>query len=327
MMESNCDMSLFKDYGPDMEPERLGRFNYLWTADFQFGDWMTPSGQMEADGTWHYWSAENNQTFVANCFISYSAILLAKIADVIGKPGDAAYYNLLYGKFKDAILREFYDTGYIPESRYQGVLVLALRSGLYPEGEREVPENRLVEVVEKYDDHKLNTGFASMEYLMGYLADAGRPDLAYDVLLSEEFPYYKYMIDRDATTIWETWLNISKDGTVNTDSYTQYCLGSAGRWFMSGIGGIAPAEPGYKKILIAPVIDPKHRVTNANAFYETKNGAVKTSWKVSGRTVTLSVEIPVNTTAEIRFAGSDRQPEFIGSGRYEYTYELTSCMP
>jgi len=65
------------------------------------------------------------------------------------------------------------------------------------------------------------------------------------------------------------------------------------------IGGIShPADDvGFKKIIIRPLIGGG--LTSANASYECPYGTIKTSWKINANRLRLSVEVPVNTTAEI----------------------------
>lgn len=323
LWDSNMDLDLFKDYGPDIAEGRKENFRYIWNADFQFGDWMTPSGNFDEEGNWKYWSTQNNETFYPCYYMAYCSELMVKIAEILEKKSDAEYYASVNAKVKNAVIEEFYNNGYLPNNDFQGVLVLALRAGLYPEGERHVLEERLVQVINQ-DGGRLNTGFASMEHVMDEIVKAGRADLAYDLLLSDKYPSFTYMIDHDATGLWESWVNIGEDGTVNVASYTQYALGNIGKWLLGGVAGIGMADAGYKKLRIAPVIDPKRRITFAEASLETPNGPAGVSWKVSGKEVELSVHIPVGSTAEIVFLSAEKGVETVGSGDYKYNYLLSS---
>lgn len=316
------DMSAFQNWGPDMPENVREHFRYIWDADFQFGDWMVPSGNFDDDGNWTYLSRHNCESFVPCFYTAYTTELMAKIAAELGKTADAAYYAELNRKIREAVIAELYDTGYIPENEFQGILTLALKAKLYPEGKRSVLDKRLQDVIYRRDEGRINTGFTSMEHILFELVKGGHPETAYDLLFNERIPSFLYMIDHGATGIWETWRNIEEDGTVNTASYTQYAIGNVGKWLMAGIGGIYALEPGYRRIGIAPVIDPKRRITSASAQYETPNGLAATEWSVCGSTVHLKVQIPANTTAEIRFIGSDRPPLTVGSGTHQLEYTL-----
>ena len=313
----NMDMKIFTDYGQNMTPERMERFSYLWDGDYQFGDWMVPSGNVKEDGSWSYISKHNCETFTPCYYLAYTTQLMAEIAGILGKRADASYYKNWNQKVREAVIAELYDNGYLPESRFQGVLTMALKAGLYPEGSRKVLEDRLIDVIYNKDDGKINTGFTSMEHIMEILVKSGHPETAYDLLLNERTPSFLYMIDHGATAIWETWVNIDDAGTVNTASYTQYAIGNVGRWLMSGIAGISPAEPGYKKIRIAPVPDPKGRISGASASYETKYGPIAVNWQDDGKDVSLEVQVPVGTEAEIVLPGNE-EIRTVGSGKYTF---------
>lgn len=316
------NLSIYKNWSPNMQGDVKEHFRYIWDADFQFGDWMVPSGNFDDNGNWTYLSRHNCESFVPCFYTAYTTELMAKIAAELGKTADAAYYAELNRKIREAVIAELYDTGYIPENEFQGILTLALKARLYPKDKRSVLDARLQDIIYSRDEGRINTGFTSMEHILFELVKGGHPETAYDLLFNERIPSFLYMIDHGATGIWETWRNIEEDGTVNTASYTQYAIGNVGKWLMAGIGGIYALEPGYRRIGIAPVIDPKRRITSANAQYETPNGLAATEWSVCEKTVRLKVQIPANTTAEIQFIGSDRPPLTVGSGIHQFEYTL-----
>ena len=83
----------------------------------------------------------------------------------------------------------------------------------------------------------------------------GHLDDAYRLLLQRECPSWLYPVTMGATTIWERWDSMLPDGTINPGemtSFNHYALGAVADWMHRTIGGIAPAEPGYAKVLVAP---------------------------------------------------------------------------
>jgi hypothetical protein len=68
-----------------------------------------------------------------------------------------------------------------------------------------------------------------------------------------------------ATTTWERWDALRPDGSVNETkmsndnmvSFNHYSFGSVGKFFYEYVLGITPAEPGFKKVRIAPKIDER----------------------------------------------------------------------
>ena len=66
------------------------------------------------------------------------------------------------------------------------------------------------------DSHgKLKTGFVGTPLLCNVLTDNGMSDLAYKLLLNEEYPGWLYEVKLGATTVWERWNSLLEDGTIS----------------------------------------------------------------------------------------------------------------
>jgi alpha-L-rhamnosidase len=87
------------------------------------------------------------------------------------------------------------------------------------------------------------------------------------------------------------------------NSFNHYSLGSCGEYLFGGIGGIRPASPGYKTIVIKPTIRPG--LTWANTSYNSIEGLIATEWKQTAQRLTLKVVIPPNTTAAVSVPAKD----------------------
>ena len=58
-----------------------------------------------------------------------------------------------------------------------------------------------------------------------------------------------------ATTIWERWDSMLPDGSVNPGemtSFNHYALGAVADWLHRRVAGLAPAAPGYRRVLVRP---------------------------------------------------------------------------
>jgi alpha-L-rhamnosidase len=147
----------------------------------------------------------------------------------------------------------------------------------------------------------LSVGFMGVENLLPVLAEHGHLDTAYQILRQPDYPGWGYLSSRGATTIWERWDGIKTDGTLQDpgmNSFNHYGLGSVGDWLYRTVGGVAPASPGYQKILIAP--KPGGGLTTATADLTTGYGQTSSSWSKAGSTLTLQVVVPPNATATVR---------------------------
>jgi alpha-L-rhamnosidase len=96
------------------------------------------------------------------------------------------------------------------------------------------------------------------------------------------------------------------DGTINPGemtSFNHYALGAVADWMHRTIVGIAPLEPGYSRVLIAP--QPGADLTWANGSLLTPHGMLTTSWQADGGDLALDVEVPDGVTAVVRLAGRE----------------------
>jgi alpha-L-rhamnosidase len=122
-----------------------------------------------------------------------------------------------------------------------------------------------------------------------------------------------------ATTVWERWDSMLPDGTINPGqmtSFNHYALGAVADWMHRTIGGIAPLEPGYTRVLVAP--RPGGGITWARAALETRQGPVSVSWQQDpAGELSVEVEVPESVTALVRLPdGSEKE---VGAGQHRLT--------
>jgi hypothetical protein len=161
----------------------------------------------------------------------------------------------------------------------------------------------------------LSTGFLGTPLLLNALQDGGRADVAHKLLTQESYPSWGYMLSRGGTTIWERWDGIRPDGSLQDagmNSINHYALGSIGDWLYDEVGGLAPAEPGYRKLLVAPSTG---ELTSASTQVKSTYGSARTAWSndAAGR-LTIDVDVPANTRAEVHVPLGDGQ-QVLESGK------------
>ncbi len=173
--------------------------------------------------------------------------------------------------------------------------------GLVPAEYRERAVRELVETLDEYGNH-LSTGFLGTPYICYALSENGRLDLAYELLLKEDYPSWLYPLSKGATTIWEHWDGIKPDGTMwsdNMNSFNHYAYGAVADWMFSVIGGIDSDEDaaGYRRSIVRP--RPGGGLTHASVSQMTPYGMLSSSWVLEGRRISLDVVVPHNTTATV----------------------------
>ena len=271
--------------------------NDLWNTGFHFGDWLFYRPSDDNDGR----SAVTDKYLIAQCFYANSVQLLINTAKVLNNTADEAIYKALLKKVKDAFLREYLTPNGRLISGTQTAYVLALNFDMLPENLRTQAAERLAENVKSYGNH-LTTGFLGTPYLCHVLTRFGYTDIAFKLLLKEDYPSWLYPVKMGATTIWERWDGQKPDSSFQTpgmNSFNHYAYGAIGDWMYRILVGLDTYEDGvgYKHIKIMPHIGGGF--TNAAASLQTYYGTVSSGWKIENDKLLMDIEIPANATATV----------------------------
>lgn len=274
----------------------------LWTGGLHFGDWLAQDTPLYTDvrrgGTPH--------DFIASAFYSYSAGIVAKTAQILGKTTEAETYRHLSDDVKTAFQDEFFSNSGELVVSTQTAYLLVLYMDLVPDHYRQQIEQGLIDQLER-DNNYLTTGFVGTPYLCRVLSNIGANNLAYKLLLNEDHPSWLYAINLGATTIWERWSLLDTDGVINeTDlrshSFNHYAYGSIMEWMYRDMCGLNPSTGddgivGFRHTRIAP--KPDKSLQWAKASYRSSVGLYESDWEISGDKLTLNITIPFNAVAEV----------------------------
>ena len=188
----------------------------LWTGGEHFGDWLALDAELDE------YKGASREEFIASAFYAHSVDLLVRAGKVIGE--DVTVYENLHNN----IVRAFRKT--YPIYLTQTEHALAIQFGLTPDPQKTADD--LAEMVRRIGC-KIQTGFVGTPYILHVLSDYGYADIAYSLLLREEYPSWLYSVNKGATTIWEHWDGIKEDGSLwNTimNSYNHYAYGAVADW-------------------------------------------------------------------------------------------------
>ncbi|MYS21836.1 family 78 glycoside hydrolase catalytic domain [Streptomyces sp. SID4948] len=268
---------------------------------FSYGDWLSPEGSNAPEGT----------RLSGTAYIYLTATRLATMATALGHARDARHFDAFAAQVKDTFNTTFYDhdkgayfddtaAGYRQTSN-----LLPLSFGLVPKEYRQTVIDHLVADIHARGDH-LDTGALGTKVLLPVLTDAGHADLAYTVATNPTYPGWGYWFDGlGATTMWEEW-------DANSRSHDHAFMGTVDDWLYQDVAGIKAAAPGYTRVTIQP-----HAVgglTHASAHIESPLGRIASSWTQKRDDFTLSVDIPVGSTADVLLPVGSRQQAHAPAG-------------
>ena len=290
--------------------------DYQWKNEIgiPFGDWLAPGGRAAID-------------LLATAFWAYDTELMRQMAHALNKAAEEQNYTDLHGKIREAFIRAYTrDDGYVgggnlapspfsstvdkesnrTVAETQTGYVLALYMDLMPENLRKQAGDRLAALIEK-NGGRLATGFLGTPYLLAALTDSGHQDIAYNLLLSTQYPSWGYLVEHGATTTWERWNADQMRSDPSMNSYNHYAYGAVADWiyrYAAGVDAI-PEDPGFHTVLLHPHFDT--RLKNLAFEYESPYGVVKSGWKIEGGTVRWQVTIPANSQAVLALDPAQEQ--------------------
>ena len=292
--------------------EQKARNPYLWTKQYHFGDWLIPSLRALPDGVER--GTKETAAVVGSCFYAITVSYYIRVCKALGKKETAAEYEKLLVKIKQAVREEFVaEDGTVGTGKLQGLYVIVLKAEVTEGTLKQRVLEKLTTLIKENGD-RLDTGFASVSYLLDELYDNGNEKVAYKLLFQEKAPSWLYMIKNGATTMWENWLAVKEDGNVTDSSYNHYAFGCVGDFIYRHIGGIQKTEAGYKKILFAP--DFHCGLTESDCSVETPYGTAALHWKkTNAGTYEIDGEVPVGAEAEIHIGFMNHKLE---SGKFSF---------
>lgn len=268
----------------------------LWNTGFHFGDWLALDGPSEYNP-----SGGTSTDFIATVFYAYSAELVAKAAKALDKEELAKEYQNLSDEVKQGFQREFLTPNGRLAVDTQTACVLALFMNMVPDNFRERTADALQNKL-KENNYHLKTGFVGTPYLCRTLSENGYNDIAYRLLLNEDYPSWLFEVKMGATTIWERWNSLKPDGKfgeLGMNSLNHYAYGSIAEWMYRNMCGINPVEeyPGFRRARLAP--QPNDRIKWAKAEVNTAAGKYESSWKYKDDGLHFEFAVPFDTSAEV----------------------------
>ena len=278
---------------------------YMIDTGWMWGEWLEPN---QDSVSYMKNLIIKGDPEVGTAFFYLHLVYMSKMADHLGKKEDAAHYQEIAEKAKEAYRAVYLENGRVKEEKRQCRFVRPIAHNLLFEEEKKQAAADLADKITKNGDH-LNTGFLTTHELCRSLSRYGQKEKAYDLLLQKEMPGWLYAVTKGCTTIPEDWDCFDKNGNPK-DSFNHYSYGAIVGWLMDSVCGIV-VEDGA--ITVAP--QPDARLGYANATYDSPYGLIMSAWKYEKDRIVYTFEIPSNMTATIRLEGCN--PEIVDPGFYE----------
>ena len=311
-----CPWTIYQAYGD------TGILERCWGPMTRFIDWRRSTSKdflgVPHGNDWGDWLSLSGQTpleYIDTAYFAYSTHLMSQIAVVLGKKKQAAEYQELFSRIKEAFKNKYVNPDGSLKIDTQTAYALALWMNLLPGDLRKTSADILARKIRDGANEKnsgIGTGFLGTRPLLPVLSANEHHDLAVSLFQTRKFPSWCFEVDNGATTIWERWNGYTKDkgfgGEQNAamNSFSHYSFGAVCEWMFTTLAGIDTDSPGYKHIIIKPMVPSssndalEHKPIDwVRAHYDSIHGRIATSWKRNKDEFTLDLTIPPNTSAYV----------------------------
>ncbi|ADP83632.1 alpha-L-rhamnosidase [Pseudofrankia inefficax] len=299
--------------------ERLLDDSGLWNSGFQFGDWLAPDAP-----TTNPSGGGTDARLIATAAFCRTTRQLERTAEVLGHDADAARYRALHERVRAAFHHEWVSPAGRLANETVTAYALAICFDIFDPAQLPRAGRRLADLVAAAG-YRISTGFAGTPFVAHALSRTGSLRTAYRLMLQTERPSFLYPVTMGATTVWERWDAILPDGTLTetaASSLNHYALGAAADWLHRVVGGLSPAEPGYRRVRVAPA--PGGGLTHATLTHDTRWGRMRVGWRrgAEGR-MTVEVSLPPGTSAQVILPEHpENLTDDVGAGSHRWEYDI-----
>ena len=327
-----ASMKAWVDYIRKVDGDHHG-----WREAFHYGDWLALDRPGAKEGNVY---GATDEAYIADVYYAASAQIVAKAAAVLGMSDVKEKYQEIAEQQWNVVKEEYFTLTGRCAIKTQTGLTLALK---YHLSKDEAGTRKMLKKLFRQNKYKLNTGFVGTPLLCNTLTENGMTDLAYLLLLNEEFPGWLYEVKLGATTVWERWNSLDESGHVSStgmNSLNHYSYGAILEWMFRYVAGFNMTECGVggRRMKITPKINQK--LGHVEASYDSACGEYKSSWQIQDNNrIKISVTVPFGCEAEIElpyaseYVYEDKEnPIFaevkngichVKSGNYEVSYEAS----
>ena len=295
-------MAAWEDYLLSRSPDGIVDYSY-------YGDWAAPvyaclGGEEGAE------NAETPGVLMSTGYSYFNCVTLADFARRTGRIDAAAKYEEKAAWVREAFLKKWFDpeTAKVAKGS-MGSQAFALWLGILPPGFEQAAA-RVMRDDLAARDYRFTTGNLTTRYLVDMLTKYGYVNEVYSLLTKDTYPSFGYMLQNEATTIWERF-ELKKSKWMNSHNHPMY--GAIGSYFYQYLGGIVPIEAGFARVRIQPYFPEK--LLSVHAVVDTVMGDVSVRWSKRYGKLRLFIQIPFGMTADVVFDG---KTETVGAGYHTF---------
>lgn len=223
------------------------------------------------------------------------ARIMKIFAGIMDDAANEKKFDGLATKLQGLIKERFWDKVVTDTINKQTLFATLLYHNIIPENDRKAAVDSLLETLKSAPASHFTTGIFGTKYILEELSEEGHADEVFKIVNSKAWPGWGYMLDRGATTIWETWKE-----SDNVYSNCHPMFGTVSEWFYRWLGGIRPdpAYPGFERFTIAPALPDG--LDFVKCSYKSPYGEIVSNWNNKNKNhPQFEITVPKGTTAAV----------------------------
>lgn len=267
-------------------------------------------------GDWLYYKAITPNDFMVSCYYYWDYIMMARMANILGRHGDKKHYALKAARLMGLINKYYFDQQKLTyANQTQLSYALPLYMNIVPDKHREALAKKLNETIAA-NQYSLDFGFIGSLIVPEVLSRFGYTETVYKMVTKETLPSWGYWIKNyDATSLFETW-DVGRN--IGDASRNHPSMGAIAAWMYKALAGIQMDEsaPAFKKIIIKPAF--VKGLQFAEGYHESVYGTIRSAWKRTGNKVQLDIVIPAGCTASVLLPGQAARQ--VAGGKHSFSF-------
>ncbi len=276
------------------------RYLSIWEID--------PDGLVRhrpGDWNWTDWGTNKDVPIIENAIFHLALRGAAEMADLLGKPTDAAEYREVMAGIEAAFNATFWQGEYYRSPDYEDETddranAMAVVAGL--------AEPEYYPAIARF----LQTTRHASPYMEKFVLESfflmGKPEAGIERMLLRYGP----MLDDDYTTLWEHFGPEGGD-QPGFGTYNHAWSGGPLTLMHRYMAGIEPSEPGFERFSVRPQLGPLERVSTT---VPTPHGPIEfTARRVGSDRLAMELKVPEGTVADVRWGDIN---ESFDPGRYTF---------
>ena len=299
--------NLYTYYGDSALVKELYNYDLGW---MEKANRMHPTGLVDKGLGDHESLGVKTTTLIGTANYYEAARIMERFARLMDDKPNQEKFDKLAEHIRSVIIDNFWKQQ--AKTNRQTHFATLLYYDLLPPHEKKVAVDSLLRAVKEGINGHFTTGIFGTKYILESLSQNGYADKVYEIVNSKVFPGWGFMIDRGATTVWETWKE-----SDNVYSNCHPMFGTVTEWFYRWLGGIRINKevPGFSKFILGPNF-PKG-LNSVDCSYITPNGKFRSQWERSGNRVNLNIEIPKNCEADLVLPKGNIGKIMLGNKEYK----------